>query len=120
MNILSILENSNKYDFIYTEDYKLNMNDSCLKYDEFNNFQLPPVEKYICNYEKVYKQNCINPTKAPILLRQYTIQPHKIHIECEHKFIETLDEIVIGVPYGWIPVLHLQNNEDLIIWYKEK
>ena len=116
------------------EEYDLN----------FHNFKLPPSAKYISNYEKVSEDPLLNNKHCndnslllqPKLLRQYTLSPHKIHLIYEDQFYETVNEIIIGVPDGWIPVciynltycsefldslnLYFDIENSTIVWYKEK
>ena len=155
MNILSILQNKDKYllnNNSSMNNSSMNNTDECqqqLSMEEYNlnfhNFKLPPRVKYISNYEKVSEENPLLNNKhcddnslslQPKLLRQYTLSPHKIHLICEDQFYETVNEIIIGVPDGWIPVcidnltrcsefldslnLYFDIENSTIVWYKEK
>ena len=147
MNILSILQNKNNMfntNLSMVDNLKEKENNN--SHLDFHNFRLPPTVKIIDNYEiceqdstvKWRFEECGEQYVKPILSRQYTLSPHKIHVKFEDMFIETINEIIIGVPYGWIPVctdistlcselsdfsninFNIDIEKSTIVWYKEK
>lgn len=153
MNIMSILQNNinnlsmEKTDIcidssreVYNRQYYSEVTSNLDCTTDFYNFKLPPPVKYRINFEICDENSLLNTSKfsvkklEPTLMRQYTLCSHKIHIEFEDKFIETNNDIIMGVPYGWIPVctnshtlyselsdfLNHDIENSIIVWYKEK